>query len=257
MLHSYLPGVLEKCAQVRTPSGGLHIYFRHLAGPVPGNQKLARDPNKKTLIETRGEGGYTIAPGSPASTHPSGEIYLANFEAFAHIQPLDEETISVMYALAISLDQTPPQDADPRQSVTSATDSPGNNYSQCKTNEQIAQLLQSHGWTITRRRSSGVIELRRPGKTAGISATVGHDGEGCLHVFSSNAQPFETGRKYDPFGVYARLEHGGNFSEAARELGRNGYGQQHATKSTDTQAQRTQRGGGADKNRFRHRFSAR
>lgn len=68
------PGWLAKLPQVRTPEGGTHLYFRV---PVPpGNDKLAKNKTgKKTLIETRGEGGYVLAPGSPPACHPTGRTY--------------------------------------------------------------------------------------------------------------------------------------------------------------------------------------
>jgi hypothetical protein len=66
---------------VETPSGGLHIYYRLLDMPVPGNHHIARRPTTeeekdadlkagkklsrcKTIIETRGEGGFVVAPPS-------------------------------------------------------------------------------------------------------------------------------------------------------------------------------------------------
>lgn len=66
------PGFLANNPIVQTPEG-IHVYIR-TANPGR-NQKLASDPKGKALIETRGEGGYVIAPGSPPSCHPSGKTY--------------------------------------------------------------------------------------------------------------------------------------------------------------------------------------
>lgn len=46
---------------VRTPSGGAHIYFQHFKGARNSTSKLSEK------IDTRGEGGYVIAPGSITS----------------------------------------------------------------------------------------------------------------------------------------------------------------------------------------------
>jgi hypothetical protein len=46
-----------------------------------------------------------------------------------------------------------------------------------------------------------------------------------FYVFSSNATPFEPGRGYGPFAVYALLEHGGDFAAACRALSSEGYGE--------------------------------
>jgi len=53
--------------RVRTPSGGLHLYFRH---PSEGFGNTAGKLGPK--IDTRGEGGYVIAPGSIL---PNGRVY--------------------------------------------------------------------------------------------------------------------------------------------------------------------------------------
>ncbi len=68
------PGLLEHTPRVRTPGGGVHLYYR--VRQPRGNTKLARDENGETLIETRGEGGYVLAPGCPAACHPAGKLYL-------------------------------------------------------------------------------------------------------------------------------------------------------------------------------------
>jgi len=62
---------------VKTPRGW-HEYYRCTEG-VEGNQKLAMrlgsDGKEKVLIETRGEGGYSLLPGCPPECHPLGKTY--------------------------------------------------------------------------------------------------------------------------------------------------------------------------------------
>jgi hypothetical protein len=76
--------LLERLPRVSTPGGGSHLFYR-LPCPPAGSRKLAEkcwtDPAtgkrmRKTLVETRGEGGYVVAPGSPPECHPSGRPYL-------------------------------------------------------------------------------------------------------------------------------------------------------------------------------------
>lgn len=67
------PGYLDTAPFARTPKGGRHLYLR-----IPGvvrNTKLAKNPDGTTLIETRGEGGYVLAPGSDAACHSTGNTY--------------------------------------------------------------------------------------------------------------------------------------------------------------------------------------
>ena len=73
------PGLIGKLTVVRTPRG-THFYYR--CEEIEGNQKLAQrskdDPlfaDKATLIETRGEGGYVVVPGSPPECHELGLTY--------------------------------------------------------------------------------------------------------------------------------------------------------------------------------------
>jgi Bifunctional DNA primase/polymerase, N-terminal len=54
-------GELPRTFTVRTPSGGRHLYFRPTVdGPTPRNTVRRLGP----LIDTRGVGGYVVAPGS-------------------------------------------------------------------------------------------------------------------------------------------------------------------------------------------------
>lgn len=54
----------------RSPSGGIHWYFRVIGTPVLGNTKLAWDENGEVTIETRGEGGFSVIAPTPKEVHP-------------------------------------------------------------------------------------------------------------------------------------------------------------------------------------------
>lgn len=87
------------------------------------------------------------------------------------------------------------------------------------------------GW----RRSGRVGDVEywtRPGKRAGVSATVNFGGKENLYVFSTNASPFEPEKSYSKFAAYALLKHGGDFSAAARALRAAGYGKQNTNKGS-------------------------
>ena len=105
-----------------------------------------------------------------------------------------------------------PQGLNPR---TGLEVTPGDDYDQ---RGDFASLLISHDWEKV---SGG---WRRPGKTTGLSATFDKI-PGRFYVFSSSTE-FEAQHTYRPWHVYAILEHGGDFSAAARKLGESGYGHQ-------------------------------
>ncbi len=88
----------------------------------------------------------------------------------------------------------------------------------------LAGLLHAHGWRFLRER--GYEEYwQRPSKTGlGISATLNYAGTGLFYVFTSSAPPLEPLTAYSPFAVYTLLEHGGDYTAAARALAREGYG---------------------------------
>lgn len=73
------PGCLDGLPMVETPGGGRHVYYRSPGGAAPAGAKLAyrRDGEGglELVAETRGEGHYVVAPGSPADVHETGVEY--------------------------------------------------------------------------------------------------------------------------------------------------------------------------------------
>ena len=91
-----------------------------------------------------------------------------------------------------------------------------------------ADILEPLG-AVLHHETGGERYWTRPRKDPrdGYSATTDYaDDADRLKVFTSHWPPFADGEVYDKFGAYALLNHGGDHKEAARELGRMGYGQQ-------------------------------
>jgi putative DNA primase/helicase len=78
LVEQYQPGILAGLPIAKTPTGGFHVYYR-TNSPIEGNRKLAqkldRDGKPDVIAETRGEGGYVLAPPSSGKCHPSGNGY--------------------------------------------------------------------------------------------------------------------------------------------------------------------------------------
>lgn len=232
------PGLVARLTVHQTPEQGYHVLYR--CPEIAGNQKLARRPDPaeggrkpKTTIETRGEGGYIVAPGSPGCCHRTGREYVHHAGPHAtevnEITPGERETL---FRVAASFDEwhvegnAPPVTASRLEGL-----SPGDDFSARTSWEEI---LTPHGWVEDHHRGA-IRYWRRPGKEAGWSATTGmqsRHGNELFCCFTDNAPPLQgaDGRNpctsYMKFGLYATLHHQGDFSAAARELARRGYGEQ-------------------------------
>lgn len=238
------PGLLARLPKVRTPgkdaSRGVHVYVRCDA-PIAGgvcvrmnaDEALKRtgDAKKTTAIEIRGAGNQVLAPGCPPACHPSGRLYeMMPGPAIEDTPTLTIEEFKPLKAAMRILDGVPEsaiKEAD-RQPTTRAVGRkrPGDDY-----NERMdwGEILEGAGWTLSHRRGD-VCYWTRPGKDTGVSATTGHCRNSAsgdlLYVFSTNADPFRDGRAYSKFSAMALLDHNGDFGAAARELARQGYGDQ-------------------------------
>ncbi len=261
LVREAMPGLLERLCIVATPRnnyGGRHYRYR-LAGPVAGNTKLALSELRpqfnadgsplidqrtgkqrlapETLIETRGEGGYAIVPGSPPECHQTGLPYkhIAGPELTA-IETISAEEHGVLWRAARSLNryvddrEVRGERGMPNHNGNGHSGkSPGDDFNERATWEQI---LEPVGWSRSYS-SGGLTYWCRPGKTRGISATTGVQSSGgteLLCVFSSNAFPLEgaaNGRpctSYSKFAAWATLNRNGDFSAAAKALAADGYG---------------------------------
>ena len=208
-----------------TPSGGLHWLYRIADEPVPGNTKLARRPGEndtvEVLAETRGEGGFVVTAPSYGSTHPSGRAWQLLKGSPALIPMLSMEERNAIHNIFKALDRMPVKETLVQilnQNVqNSASDKPGDQF-----NEKAEWRDILIGWKIVYF-AGGVTYWRRPGKDIGISATTGRNDGDNLFVFTTSTS-FEAEKPYSKFAAFAHLNHGGDFSAAAKELRSMGFG---------------------------------
>jgi putative DNA primase/helicase len=246
----------------RSPSGGLHLHYR-VTGGVPGNTKLAsrlaredelteqerdllaRHPGKKILrglIETRGEGGFVVTAPSHGTAHPTGRPYELLAGGPATLPTITADEHRALHTVCRMLDTVPADEPLPPTAAAAApldeaaaflfsndgprgADaglSPGDDF---EARAEWAEILEPHGWR--RLFVSGQTHYwQRPGKDGREpSATTGRAMDrDRLYVFTTSTE-FVAERPYTKFGAYALLNHGGNHSDAARELRRRGYGE--------------------------------
>lgn len=240
LVEAEAPGLIGRLVKIHTPRPGGRLCYR-IKETVEGNQALARrqigvrpdgKPDIKATIETRGEGGYALAPGSALECHETRRPYLYVQGDLACLPTITAEERALLVRCARALNEyveperwVRSQEPRPR----SATDPllPGADFNE--RGDPLA-LLRAHGWAEAGRMGETIL-LRRPGKTEGHSATLNHVGPGGFYVFSTSADPFAIDHRYDPFAVYTLLEHNGDFSAAGKALYAQGYGERATPES--------------------------
>ena len=221
----------------RTPTGGIHLLYR-CEDAVDRNLQLARRPptaaeleakpddKMKVLIETRGEGGFTILAPSNGTTHPNGGAWELMHGGFDTIAVVTQEERQAFLALARTFDQCPEAAAAPRASQlprTPTRDSmPSEEFDSTYT---CGDVLTDAGFTFNREDQNGQ-HYTRPGKATreGSSATVWKasraGGDRCTLFSSSIDAPLEFldgHRALTAWQLHVALNYGLDFHEAARQ----------------------------------------
>ena len=105
-----------------TPNG-IHLMYR--CKEISGNTKLAKVPDLdapgqwKTLIETRGEGGYIIVAPTSGPVNPAGDYVLkaGGFDTIVEITPEERDAL---HSLARTFDESQRDEYVPQQPPTKA-----------------------------------------------------------------------------------------------------------------------------------------
>lgn len=242
------PGLLDRLLITKTPRPGCRVGYR--CETIEGGKKLARReidiPTGKLprtadgaldrekikrpgirekegrffkildLIETRGEGNYVIAPGSPPAVHPKNKPYKliqGDFENIPEITPAERE---ILLDCARSFNEyLEPEREFKTTTIVIRGMRPGDALN-ADPNARlfVEELLRNQGCRISGNR------ITRPGGNR-LSATLFDSG--VLYNFSSSWNPLEADKAYSPFALYASLAFGGDFSLAAKELYKQGY----------------------------------
>jgi len=229
---------------VRTPGGGIHLYYR--CDDLEGNKKLASvlnppdiKPKTETIIETRGEGGYVLAPGCPSECHPTGRTYDLISGSFESIPTITGEQRETLFTMARTFDESGLDTKEAKKRSRQVGEykaalegnRPGDDYNR---RGSWTEMLEGLGWTLAFTRRDGAELWCRPGKSKrdGVSATVrSFEGLELFHSFTSNSDPFPCNESITKFTAYTLIHHNGEYEAAARQLGKEGYGEQGQSRS--------------------------
>ena len=196
-------GQLPETVEATTGTGGRHLYYyspteiRNNAGTRLGKG-----------LDIRGEGGQVLAD---PTLHPNGRPYTWNIGQSPH----DRKPAHAPQWLIQLLTKQPEPIKPPTTPDTFLNDptTPSARYNAETTWEQ---LLIPDGWTLVKTDRHGEQHWTRPGKDPreGTSATIGHNGNDALIVFTS-AIPWLPEGGYNRFGYYAARHHNGDWKQAA------------------------------------------
>ena len=214
LIEDNLPELYSRLVIAQTKSGGYHIYYR--CSSIAGNLKLSTKKNREVLIETRGEGGYVIAPPTTGYKYIQGEP--------GNIATITPEERDILFSISKSFNEL--EEIKPKVNTTTSTTynstglTPFEDYNQ---RGDIVGLLESKGWRVVNQRGER-INLLRPGSTDSKTSGNYHTGLKVLRVFSSSTE-FNPDKGYSPSQVFSLLECNGDNKLTYRRLLELGYGE--------------------------------
>ena len=246
------PGVFNRLVTAQTKSGGYHIYYR--SSSISGNSKLAKrsttpeeraetykkeiesgadedtakrrsnNDTVRALIETRGEGGYVIAPPTKGYRYLQGEP--------GNIPTITQKERDSLIDIAKSFNEL--EEVRKKINTTSInttsvkhTSTGQTSYEDYNNRGDVKKLLQDKGFTITGE-TADKFYILRPGQTDSKTSGNFHKDLRTLRVFSTSTD-FNSERAYSPSQVFCVLECRGDEEIAYKRLLEMGYGDEEAT----------------------------
>ena len=214
LIEDNLPEIYKSLVIAQTRSGGYHIYYR--CSSIAGNLKLSNKANKETLIETRGERGFVVAPPSPKYKYLQGDPSI--------IPTITPEDRNILFSIARSFNELeevkPKSPTISSNSYSSKGNSPFEDYNQ---RGDLLSLLESRGWKVLFQRGQNIHVLRE-GNTDSKTSGNFNLALRTLRVFSTSTG-FNPDKAYSPAQVFSLLECSGDNKLAYRRLLELGYGE--------------------------------
>ena len=197
-------GALPETVMAITGTGGQHLYFY---SPV----EVRNDAGSRLGVglDIRGEGGQVLAA---PTLHPNGRQY----QWVDGWSPMEKRPANAPQWL-LTLLTTQPAMIKPQGTSDLFLADPTTPSARYCAETTWEQLLIPDGWTLAKTDRHGEQHWTRPGKDTrdGISATIGHNGNDALIVFTSTI-PWLPEGGYNRFGYMAARDHNGDWKQAAK-----------------------------------------
>jgi len=217
------PDLMPKITVQGTMNGGFHFIYR--CEKIEGNKKLSgrlatayelqEKPHEKvkTVLETRGEGGYIVVA-------PSEGYKMKTGCSLTTIQTISPEERDLLFFVARQVDRVPPEEL-PQVREAKKTGTGLSVFEDYNQNASIEDLIESSGWKRVGAHG-GNIFYQRPGSANKWGATY-HTEKKVFYVFTSSSE-FQPEKGYNNVQVYTTFKCNGDYKKSSAELRSQGYG---------------------------------
>ena len=208
----------EKFCIAKTKSSGYHILYK--TKRVEGNLKLAKlKGHKEAVIETRGVGGYVfIYPDNIVGKKP-----------YDQIDYISDEDRDILFSFSRMYNYQEEIQLEPKKEKTEFSSGKITPWQDFNERNSVFDIVQSD-FSIVANHNKKIV-IKRYGATSPHSGYIFKD-TGCMYLFSTGTiYPHET--LITPFLAYVYKHYNGDFSKAASDLYKEGYGSRIETKTKE------------------------
>lgn len=212
-ISSVYPDLYKQLRIHQSPSGGYHILYRISDGVPAGNKKIAYHADKgEAGIESRGEGGYVLAPPS------MGYKVLQNVP----VPVISMAERNSIWAICSSFNRRIKKDKHYATEYRPDEYYDENPFQHFNTSPAAESVLLENGWKYEGK-SGDFVHYTRPGKERGVSATFNRSNN-LFYFFTTSVPGFDAGRCYTPSTVLAIIRFGDDRKQCFKHLQQCGYG---------------------------------
>jgi hypothetical protein len=214
--------LLKKLVVQSTPSGGYHFIFK--CKTIEGNKKLANrhctegekaeNPKDKirVLLETREAGGYFMV--APSDGY---KVIYGDLKQISILSALERETLFVCARTLNEVFEAATVNKTHQKTILENL-SP---FEDWNNRGDVLSFLEMEGWVVKLQNGAKKLLLRPQG--TGMWSADWNEEKRIFYVFTSSSE-FEQNKGYNPTQVLAKLKFNDDFSECAKWLLKEGYG---------------------------------